>query len=86
MKKLEWHTEQRIINDLIPYEQNPRTIAYFGNIRTLFPVTSGQHSGISGHLVESLNKRYSLIINNRYCVKSQPANSPLDTIFYCKFI
>ena len=26
MKKLKWHTEQRIINDLIPYEQNPRTI------------------------------------------------------------
>jgi len=24
-------------------------------------VTSGQHSGISGHLVESLNNRYSLI-------------------------
>jgi len=36
--------------------------AYFGNTRTLFPVTSGQHNGISGHLVESLNKRYSLII------------------------
>ena len=26
MQKLEWHTEQRIINDLIPYEQNPRKI------------------------------------------------------------
>lgn len=26
MQKLKWHTEQRIINDLIPYDQNPRTI------------------------------------------------------------
>jgi len=26
MKKLKWHTEQRIINDLIPYKENPRTI------------------------------------------------------------
>jgi len=24
MKKLKWHTEQRIINDLIPYKENPR--------------------------------------------------------------
>jgi len=22
---------------------------------------------------------------NRYCVKSQPTNSPLDTVFYCKY-
>lgn len=22
--KLKWHTEQRIINDLIPFDQNPR--------------------------------------------------------------
>jgi hypothetical protein len=26
MKKLEWHTEQRIINNLIPYKENPRTM------------------------------------------------------------
>jgi len=26
MKKLKWHTEQRIINDLIPYKENPRTM------------------------------------------------------------
>lgn len=26
MQRLKWHTEQRIINDLIPYEENPRTI------------------------------------------------------------
>jgi hypothetical protein len=26
MQKLKWHTEKRTINDLIPYEQNPRTI------------------------------------------------------------
>lgn len=26
MQKLKWHTEQRIVNDLIPYEENPRTI------------------------------------------------------------
>ena len=23
--------------------------------------------------------------DNRYCVKSQPANPPLDTVFYCKY-
>ena len=23
--------------------------------------------------------------NTRYCVKNQPANSPLDTVFYCKY-
>ncbi len=28
----------------------------------------------------------SPLSNNRYCVESQVANSPLDTIFYCKFI
>jgi len=27
MKKLKWHTEQRIINDLIPYKENPRTMS-----------------------------------------------------------
>jgi len=26
MQKLKWHTEKRIINDLIPYERNPRKI------------------------------------------------------------
>ena len=26
MQKLKWHTEQRIINDLIPYKENPRTM------------------------------------------------------------
>jgi len=26
MKKLKWHTEQRIINDLIQYKENPRTM------------------------------------------------------------
>ena len=26
MKKLKWHTEQRIINDLTPYKENPRMI------------------------------------------------------------
>jgi len=26
MQKLKWHTEKRMINDLIPYDQNPRTI------------------------------------------------------------
>jgi hypothetical protein len=26
MQKLEWHTEQRKINDLIPYKENPRTM------------------------------------------------------------
>ena len=34
---------------------------------------------------QSFFNAHELIHNNRYCVKSQPANSPLDTIFYCKF-
>jgi len=45
------------------YKNSPQfNVAYFGNIRTLFSVLSGQYNGISGHLVESLNKRYPLII------------------------
>ncbi len=42
--------------------------------------------------VKSLNKKYENIIihfvkleYNRYCVESQAANSPLDTVFYCKY-
>ena len=27
MKKLIWHTETRVINNLIPYERNPRTLS-----------------------------------------------------------
>jgi DNA modification methylase len=27
MKKLIWHTETRVINDLVPYERNPRTLS-----------------------------------------------------------
>ena len=26
MKKLKWHTKQRIIDDLTPYKENPRMI------------------------------------------------------------
>ena len=30
-------------------------------------------------------KMFVIFMLNRHCVKSQPTNSPLDTVFYCKY-
>lgn len=59
MQKLEWHTERRKINELIPYKQNPRTITEKQkndleeslkrfNLMSI-PVISTDNTIISGH-------------------------------------
>ena len=39
MTNLIWHTEQRCINDLIPFEHNPREISEY-QVKSLTPVSA----------------------------------------------
>ncbi len=58
-------------------------ICHFCFRPTYFDMIGNQTPGFPyGNTVNNIpSEKY-----NRYCVESQVANSPLDTIFYCKFI